>query len=309
MSGGFPRSLVLLASYNGAEFIEQQLDSIAAQRGTAIDILVSDDGSTDATLSLIERFKQNWSAGTVSIISGPRDGFAANFRHLILSAGGHYDDYAFCDQDDVWHPDKTERAIRWLAATGTVPAIYCCRTRLIDAGGVPIGHSPLFARPPSFRNAIVQSLAGGNTMVLNTRAFELLAESARRTSFLMHDWWAYMLVTGAGGLVHYDANPSVDYRQHGANAIGVRPGLTGRLIRLRELLAGQYARWGEANLESLEKCADLLTADARSAIADFSDLRRRSLVPALVGLLRSGIYRQTIKGQVALILAAIMKRL
>lgn len=308
MSGGLPRTLVLLASYNGAQFIEQQLASIAAQRGTGIDILVSDDGSTDTTLTLIERFEQSWSAGTVSVVSGPRGGFAANFRHLILSAGPDYDYFAFSDQDDVWHPDKLERATARLAGVDE-PAIYCSRTRLIDAKGTPIGHSPLFSRPPSFRNAIVQSLAGGNTMVLNARAFALLAESARRTSFLMHDWWAYMLVTGAGGLVHYDPVPSVDYRQHGHNVIGVGLGLPGRLVRLRDLMAGQFVRWDEANLASLEKCADLLTPEARSVVADFTELRRQSLIPALARLLRSGIYRQTVKGHVALIMAALIGRL
>ena len=85
--------------------------------------------------------------------------------------------------------------------------------------------SPLFRRPPSFRNALVQSLAGGNTMVLNRPARDLVALASRRARFVSHDWWAYLLVTGAGGAVHYSAKPLVRYRQHAHNLVGANTSL------------------------------------------------------------------------------------
>ena len=71
--------------------------------------------------------------------------------------------YAYADQDDVWDPDKLERARRWLDTVDpAVAALYCSRTRLIDAAGRDAGLSPLFSRPPSFANALAQNIAGGS---------------------------------------------------------------------------------------------------------------------------------------------------
>ena len=106
------------------------------------------------------------------------------------------DFFACCDQDDVWWPDKLERALQWLHTVPEhVPAVYFSRTRNVDASGNIIGCSPLFRRPPNFRNALVQSIGGGNTMVFNRAARELLV-AAGPVDVASHDWWTYLLVSG-----------------------------------------------------------------------------------------------------------------
>jgi len=157
----------------------------------------------------------------VEIIDGPRRGASANFLFLSCAENLVSEYYAFCDQDDVWEAAKLERAIDALERTDPgIPALYGSRTRLVDEAGNEIGFSPLFHRKPEFRSALVQSIAGGNTMVFNQKARELLVFCGADVDVPSHDWWLYQITAACGGYVHYDACPSVSYRQHADNVIG-----------------------------------------------------------------------------------------
>ncbi len=180
---------------------------------------------------------------------------------------------------------------------------------LVNEVGAPIGLSPEFRRPPSFKNAIVQSIGGGNTMVLNKTAFELAAESARRTGFVSHDWWCYMLITGAGGLVVYDPNPHIGYRQHATNLIGKNTGTLARVKRIKRLLEGRLGKWNDQNLAALQACEDLLTDEARHVIMEFSNIRSKNLKVRIASLHRSGLYRQSKLGTIALLVSVILGKL
>ena len=299
---------ILLCTFNGAAFLDTQLRSLAQQTVPIVNVHVSDDGSTDETVPILLRWKHAWSKGTFLIEDGPGQGFAENFRSLVLR--GSSDNYVgFCDQDDFWHRDKLESAIDMLSETPAIPALYGSRSVLVDRQGQPIRRSPLFARPPSFGNALVQSLAGGNTMVLNRPAFQLLQESGRRVEFLMHDWWAYLLISGAGGYIHYDPHPHIDYRQHDNNVLGGGLSLAKRPQRLLELWNGKYVRWNEANLKALDACKDLLDERAVALLEQFRRLRKSGSISAVRQLRSSGIYRQTLRGDIALALAAFFRRL
>ena len=114
----------------------------------------------------------------------------------------------------MWYKDKLERALTWLATVpADVPALYCGRTELVSDDGRSYGFSPLFTRPIAFRNAIIQSLGGGNTMVFNKAAKRLL-ETTGKLEVVLHDWWMYQLVSAVGGAIHYDPQPTLKYRQH-----------------------------------------------------------------------------------------------
>ena len=168
------RVAVLLATQNGALYLEDQLESLARQTHPAIDVHVSDDDSTDGTMAILRDWEARWSKGRFVISQGPGRGFAENFRALIVNRDIRASYYAFCDQDDVWEPDKLERAIAWIGEPMDAPRLFCSRTKLVSEVGRETGHSVLFSRQPSFRNALVQSIAGGNTMVFNRAAHRLL---------------------------------------------------------------------------------------------------------------------------------------
>lgn len=301
---------VLLATFNGGSFLDEQIASLAAQDVDRLDVHVGDDGSTDATLALLARWASRWRKGRFVVERGPGTGFAENFRSLVAAELPEPSDgVAFCDQDDIWGPDKLTVALRALGAYGSRPAVYASRSQLIDAAGRPIGYTRAPRRPPSFGNALVESIASGNTMVLNPAAHRLIAASARRTGFLYHDWWTYLLVSGAGGVLHHDPASHIRYRQHGGNQLGSDRRLAARLKRLRGQFGGDLRRWNDANLTSLAAVRDLLTPSAQQLLDELCDIRQHRGPMAVRRLAASGIRRQTWRGNASLALAAWLGRL
>ncbi|MEX0344942.1 MAG: glycosyltransferase family 2 protein [Rhizobiaceae bacterium] len=300
---------VLMATYNGCAYLSSQIGSIEKQNLGPIDLLISDDGSTDETLALLAEVERNWAHGTVTIIQGPSLGFAENYRHLITNSPGNSDLYAFSDQDDIWEPDKLALAAEQIDRSNGKPALFCSRTMIVDKDGHDKGLSPLFSATPSFKNAIVQSIAGGNTMVFNRPTRDLLVEASKRTGFVSHDWWAYLLVTGAGGSVHYSTIPKVRYRQHESNIVGANLSWRARMTRLTLMAGGRFAKWNQQNLDALSLCEDLLTDEARELMNEFRKIRSGNFPDRLFRLRQSNIYRQTSLGQFSLYLACALGKI
>ena len=308
--GAPPRIAILMCTYNGASYLEQQLESFAAQTFSNWALYVSDDGSTDETRGILTAFRARWGAERLIIFEGPRRGFAANFISLVQrpEVTGEY--FAFSDQDDVWFSEKLARSLSCLTPAGeTKPALYCSRTRIVGADKRVIGESPLFAKPPSFQNALVQSIAGANTMLINQAARSLLIHLPSNVEIVAHDWLTYLLVSGSGGEVIYDACPSLDYRQHGGNLIGANATLTDRLVRLRGMLSGRFAKWNDANLEILFGMAPKLSESNKAVLDNFSHIREDRLIKRISALRKAGVYRQTLQGNLSLFLAVLLRRL
>src|SRR6185369_4016995 len=291
-----PSVAILMCTKDGAAFIGRQLQSIAEQSHTNWALFVSDDGSQDDTGEIVRRFAEG-QRQTVSLRAGPQKGVCANFLSLAVDPQIDADYYAFCDQDDIWYRDKLARALAWFATVpGDVPAVYCGRTELISTEEEPLGWSQLFARRPTFQNALVQNLGGGNTMMFN-RAAKKLVECAGLREVVVHDWWVYQLVSGAGGLVHYDPQPMLRYRQHSANLIGSNLSLSARLLRLRMVLDGRFRDWNDTNLDALQRLPDgILMPVNRETLRLFAGARSAPLPQRIYLLRRSGVYRQTLLG-------------
>lgn len=301
---------ILLSTYNGAVYLREQLESLIAQTCRDWVIIASDDGSSDATLEILYEYQRLLGSDRLQIQAGPRQGFAANFLSSIRRAQGQADYFAFCDQDDQWQPDKLERGLAWLTShPASLPLMYCSRTRLIDANGVGIGFSPLFRRAPSFANALVQSIAGGNTMLFNAAAAQLLRLTPLQVPIISHDWWTYIIVTGCGGRVHYDEYPAINYRQHGNNLIGSNSSVRDRLIRLQRMLKGTFRHWNDVNLEAIAHFRQHLTHENQRILDLFGSARRAPLYRKLSLISQSGVYRQTLPGNLGLVAASLIQRL
>jgi glycosyltransferase involved in cell wall biosynthesis len=294
---------ILMGTRDGARFLRAQLETIAAQSHRDWRLVASDDGSTDATRAILAAFRAEQGPERVEIRTGPCQGFAANFLRLAGDPGIRAEHYAFADQDDLWDEDRLARGIARLGGLDpAVPALTGGRTRLIDEAGAPCGLSPEFRAPPSFENALVQSIAGGNTMLFNAAAKRLF-EAVPDVAVVAHDWWAYQLVSGAGGTVIYDPAPAVAYRQHPANLIGGNMGLRAKAERLRLLAAGRLAEYTDTNLAALDAAAALLTPEARAKVALLRRARSRGLFGRIRLMRRLALYRQTRAGTASLWLA------
>ncbi len=304
-----PSVAILMCTYNGARFLKEQLASFETQDHQELALWVSDDGSRDDTLSLLEQHRQSSRIDPFTVVRGPSNGFSANFLSLLYRPEIQADFYAFSDQDDVWDSDKVSRALTALGKIDDdVPAVYFSRTRLVDANLQSIGMSPLCAREPGFRNALVQSLGGANTLVLNQAARDLLRR-ANIPSVVSHDWWIYLVISGAGGEVIYDPDASLSYRQHESNVIGSSSGIWAALTRIAMLLSGRYKAWNEQNIRDLSQCADLLTPENQQLLTAFAEMRQAWVFSRVLTFWRLRLYRQSLTGTVAVACATFLRRL
>lgn len=304
-----PKVVILLATRNGAEFLQQQLDSFRAQSYPHWELLVSDDGSTDGTKAMLARFAASVPQRVV-IVAGPQQGFWQNFVALVRSDAIDADLFAYSDQDDVWFSEKLARAVDWFkAGRSDAPALYFSRTELIRRDGSSMGHSPLFRRAPGFRNALVQNIGGGNTMVFNRAARTALLATPRDGVMVSHDWWTYQVVTGVGGTAHYDPWPSLQYRQHGQNIVGANKGLRARIIRLNAFANGRVVEWNAINLTLLDRMRATLTPDNVVTLDRYAGARHASWPRRLWLVLRSGVYRQSMIENLGLLAGALFGKL
>lgn len=305
------RVTILMAVRDGAAHLPEQLASIAAQSHRNWHIHASDDGSGDGSGMVLRGFAAR--GGALTLLEGPRQGAAANFLSLIRHLGqcGTAPGWtAFSDQDDVWHPDRLARGLAALStvAAGT-PALFCSRLTITDPGLRPLRLSPSRPRAPGFRNALVQNIAAGNTLLLNPAAARLICAAAREVAeIVVHDWWIYQVVTGAGGVVVHDDRALVLYRQHGANQIGANDTARARARRMMMILQGHFRSWNEINIRALRGSAHRLTAENRTVLEEFARMREsRNPLDRLRRFRRLGLYRQNVEGDCALWLSAMLR--
>lgn len=219
---------------------------------------------------------------------------------LLAAVPSHVRFVAFADHDDVWLPQKLQRACRSLAAVepGT-PALYCARQQIVGERLEPLGPSPMPMRPLGFANALVQNVATGCTAVLNRDACDLVLRYPPPT-LTMHDWWSYIVVSGAGGTILYDPEPCLLYRQHRMNTIGARSSAFGRARRAITRGPAPFMRLLAEHLRALQERADLLTPESQAILAALSGVAASSSGVRLRMLHRSGVYRQRFAEDVGL---------
>lgn len=304
---------VLICTFNGSKFLRKQLDSIVSQSYSEWEIFASDDGSTDDTIKILEEYQNRLGNNKLHIINGPGEGFAWNFLSLLDKCGDEFDYYAFSDQDDEWLEDKLERGLSKISAlekeNPSVPALHCGRTMLINEKDEFIGYSPLFRRKPSFRNALIQSIAGGNTMLVNRSARKIINLTPRGRRIVSHDWWVYILISGCNGAIIYDEIPTIKYRQHTNNIIGSNLGWQARLRRVKGLFDGHFREWIQSNLDVLNSMPLPLSQESRWVLDNFIEGRSANLFKRLVKFRNIKLYRQTVFGTLAFLIAIFFNKI
>lgn len=298
-----------MTSFNGEKFILQQLESIFSQTFKNWQLIISDDGSTDKTKEIIFEYQKIWGE-KIQLRNGPLKGFAENFLSLACDKTLIADFYAFCDQDDVWLPQKLEVTIKQISddCLNNEPYLYCGRTVSVDDKLKPIGQSTLFNKPPSFDNALVQSIAGGNTMVFN-RASKLLIETVGVVPTPSHDWWLYLLISGVGGKVFYDPTPWVLYRQHENSIVGENNSFFNKSKRLIKLLNGRFKTWTDSNIKCLQMSENVLTHSAKESLNNLINIRQLSFFKKIKNMKLFRYYRQSSFQNLILKIAFLMNKI
>lgn len=302
-----PRVTILLATYNGARHLHAQLMSYVAQTGVQWDLWISDDGSTDDTRAVIEAFRTAQGADrTIRLIGGPRRGAAANFMSLLthpeLPVGRPV---ALSDQDDVWHEGKLARALRTVQDCPPC-SLYSGQSYHVDRNLKVTGRSRPPRRAPGFRNALTQNVVSGHSIMMDAQALALVRQAGVPADIPYHDWWLYLLVSGAGGHIHVDDAPMIDYRQHTGNAMGAHEGLRATWSRARQVMGRTYGGWIASNTAALRTASPQLTPEHRALLELFEHTRPG---PARArALWQAGLYRQTRLTSALFYLAVVLGR-
>lgn len=225
------RLLVLMSTWNGELYIQAQLDSILSQVFDGrVEVLIRDDGSQDRTLELLSQYD----GGRVTVTTGQNLGAKGSFFELMRMARDiPADYYALADQDDLWMADKLSQAVKPLETPR--PALYCSALRLVDE---KLDVLSTYRHPGdrSFASTLLCNFATGCTCVFNRPLLDSLEFPADCRQILMHDWWLAS-TAAAMGLVFYDEQQHILYRQHAANQVGIKQGLLGVAKRFRYLLS------------------------------------------------------------------------
>ena len=256
------KARILLATYNGASYLDAQLQSYLEQDHDDWGLWVSDDHSTDGTWEILQTFQNAHPDREIVLKRGPRRGAAANFLTLLTDPDLPPGPVALSDQDDVWMPHRLSLGLSGLdRAHATVSAAHTVET---DAELVPTKRKARRLPPPSFHNAMVQNVLAGNTITLNAAALSALRQGGA-PDVPFHDWWIYLRMTAVGARILVRRPPVLFYRQHGRNTLGAHRGIIAGAARLGALAGGRYRGWVRRNLSALISKPDGLLQPHRVA--------------------------------------------
>ena len=237
-----PKVLVLMATYNGVAWVASQLESILAQQGVDVSILVRDDVSSDGTVHILNDFSAKDERVSVILATQSSGSAGRNFRCLFgLADVAGYDAVALADQDDVWYPDKLKRAM--LALNGSGADAYSCSVLAQWADG----RTKRLTQQPHIRplDFLFEAAGQGCTYVVRASAFQQIQEACSTQSDLLdrlhyHDWLIFVLLRVQGMPWYFDAKPCMIYRQHQSNDLGSRGTFKAITKRLNLIRNGWY---------------------------------------------------------------------
>lgn len=220
---------ILLATYNGEKYLAEQINSILSQTILDWKLLIRDDGSTDRTVEIISHYTERYPDKIVHIVDNDKNlGATRNFERLMEHSTAPYS--MFCDQDDIWFPDKLEKSLQKLQTMeqqygADIPLLVYTDLSVCDEEGILIANSfwkyqgcdP--SLPLDDAKALVQNNATGNTFIFN----RVLCEQALPFSpdAVMHDWWVALIALYLGK-IDYITDQTMLYRQHNTNVSGVK---------------------------------------------------------------------------------------
>ena len=235
-----PKVLVLMATHNGQNFIEKQIQSIFSQKGCNVSLLVSDDSSTDKTVELLNNLKKIYLGIEILLNNKKFKHSGQNFYNLISKCNARdYDYIAFSDQDDIFYESKFITQINKIKNNSNVAsstAVNC-----FGSSNNILRQSTAFTK----YDYLFEGAGQGCTFLLKKKFFlELqiftIANIMLIKNFVFHDWITYLFARSNGYSWCYIKTPLIDYRIHNSNSFGNKYSIKGALMRFKKLFSGWY---------------------------------------------------------------------
>ncbi len=227
--------IIMLATYNGQDYLRQQLQTIVDQDFDGIRILAHDDGSQDETIKILKNFQDEYPGILDMIDGGPTGGASANFSFIAEAALKLYGEdadtyYMFSDQDDIWDINKVRKSVNTILRYESIhthhfPLLVHTDLRVVDVNGNIINESffkyqnlnPKWGE--QFPKLLTQNVVTGCTIMMNKSLLRLGLPIPSES--VMHDWWLALIACAYGKII-FIPEATMSYRQHGLNEIGAK---------------------------------------------------------------------------------------
>ncbi|XOQ47655.1 MAG: Putative glycosyltransferase EpsE [Eubacteriales bacterium] len=300
---------ILMASYNGERYIGEQIESILNQTETNWKLVIQDDCSSDATYQIACRYAAKYPEKIAVFRRAENSGSAANnFFSMLTYADGDY--VMFCDDDDVWLPNKIEKSMEMMRKEEQKngidkPVLVHSDLVVVDENLNILSRSMfqrqnLDAKRCRLHNILVQNIVTGCTMAVNRSLIRMVTKTEMPEKAIMHDWW-FALIASAFGTIAFVDTPTVLYRQHGKNAVGAK-NANSIAYNFKRLMQSTQAKNVLNNTylqaqEFMERFSLMLDATSLNLVKDFTAIPQLTKMQKIKMLYRrnfwkSGFYRK-----------------
>ncbi|HHU73173.1 MAG TPA: glycosyltransferase family 2 protein [Clostridiales bacterium] len=291
---------IVMATYNGEKYLREQLESILASSYEDIEIFVFDDGSKDETIDILRDYESRL-PNKIHLKQNEKNlGVTKNFLQGLCATSSDY--IMFCDQDDVWKPDKIEATLKRMLqlekktgkdlplAVFTDATVTDHKLKVISSSFFKSGH--LDPKKTDLAHLLMENKLIGCTIMVNAALRKLLKEHPLPEEARFHDWWVALIGAAFGG-ISYLNQQTLYYRQHGGNLVGNRnyiDYIKNRIFSLTEQKASLDFLQKQA-AEFLKIYGKDLSPEKQKIVFEFSNLRKMSFIKRRTTILKYGFLK------------------
>lgn len=297
---------ILLATYNGGKYLNQQIDSILNQTNQNWELFIHDDGSKDNTKDILANYKDTYSNKIHILDDKPTGGSKQNFFYLMNNVEADY--IMFCDQDDIWQKNKIELTLKKMIeveADINKPALVFTDLMVVNEDLSAISSSmakyqSLNYSNIDFNSCLIQNVVTGCTTMIN-KSLLLTARTNNTENIIMHDWWCALIASKYGN-IGFVNTPTIMYRQHGDNSVGAKnmhsvKYLLNRLFDSKEIKKGLDLTRNQA-----KKFVGVFNLDSDDIAYKYSQLDNLNKINRLSFYIKNKIWKSGFKRNIGLIL-------
>lgn len=286
---------ILLSTYNGEKFLEEQLKSLKKQTGL-FQILVRDDGSSDNTLEILSRWEKEL---PIKILKGENIGVIQSFQVLLQSVPKDAEYIFFCDQDDIWEENKITKSIEFLKEGERlygkkIPLLFHSDLSVIDDTSKQINPSLWKSQRIRWKlgqklnRLVMQNTVTGCSMMINSALLGFITEIPKEAK--MHDWWCALVACSFGKIISSEES-LIRYRIHGGNVVGARAIDLQRILNVFLNLKNYIHKWRQENQTRTQQVEAFYKMYKTLLPLEKEDILRNYLIASEKGFLIRKLYQ------------------